>query len=365
MSKLWLIIPFGFFSFFLLTYCSKDPNADIKDIELDIDFVRVDSLMYEASKALQKNPEQDFMDIYKIHLQSERDFLFSWLYLDQLIPKDQWDQPIVDTAIAKNLGPLLADANIYMLLDSVQKIFPYDYPFKERITPPLKRLKKYISDIQIPAFRTHLDGYVPQGDMRMVDQITFLSGQGDEPGFFSFGLHYFMGTDLEFYPQAIPQFQRNRFSEKYLEVLMVESIANGLLPQITPSQQPTLMDQMVRQGIKQYCMQQLLPNTPDSLRLKYTNEQMYWANFYEAKIYKELMGSFFNTDFVTHRDFLTDKPYTTSLSQESAPRLGEYLGWKIVYNYMDRNRDVSLEELVEMTDYEKIFRESRYKPEAR
>ena len=251
-----------------------------------------------------------------------------------------------------------------MLLDTVRQVFPYDYPFAERITPPLKRLKKHIPDVQIPSFKTHLNGYIPQADMRMVDQIAFFPGRGEEAGFFSFGLHYFLGPNLAFYPPQIPQFQRERFSEKYLEVLMAESIATGLLPELTPSQQPTLMDQMVRAGIKQYIMQELLPNTPDSLRLKYTESQMYFADFYEARIYKELMKDFFSTDFIAHRDYLTDKPYTTSLSQESAPRLGEYLGWKIVVNYMERNDEVTLAELIEMDDYEKIFRESRYKPVA-
>ena len=361
MLRIWLHIAFGIVTFLLLTQCDTDPNADIQDIELEIDFSRADSVMWEASAALQENPDMAPMEVYDKFLIHEKGFLGEWVDVRRFLPPNLQNTPKADTFIARTLVPILADSNLFMLLDTVRKVFPYDYPFKERITPALKRLVKYIPDVQIPAYRTHVNGFVAHGDMRQVDQIVFLPVP-DSPGYFTFGLHYFLGAKLPYYPANIPQYQKNRFSEEYLEVLMVESIANGMVPEVSPSQQPTLLDRIIHAGIKQYFVQQILPNTPDTLCLKYTEKQLYWADLYEARIYKELMDDLFDTNFMAHRDYIMDKPYTTSLAQESAPRLGEYLGWKIVSNYMDRHSEVTLDELIETTDYEMIFREARYKP---
>ena len=80
--------------------------------------------MHQASKSLQENPSQDLMEVYHTYLQPERDFLFRWLYLDEMVPPRQWDQPIVDTLIAKNLGPLLADPNILYVIRHCQAGIP-------------------------------------------------------------------------------------------------------------------------------------------------------------------------------------------------------------------------------------------------
>ena len=134
------------------------------------------------------------------------------------------------------------------------------------------------------------------------------------------------------------------------------------VPQIEYNRQPQLIDFMVREGIKQYFVEKMLPHTPDSLRLYYTSEQMYWAEFYEEKNYGFLLDKLFTTDAKTKQDLLGDKPYTSSLSLESAPRIGEYTGWKIVQAYMKRHPEISLDELCSTQDYQKIFRDAKYKP---
>ena len=143
---------------------------------------------------------------------------------------------------------------------------------------------------------------------------------------------------------------------------MVAEIAEGMVAPIDLTRQPTLLDKMIRAGIKQYFMQQLLPHTPDSLRLSYSARQMEWANLYEARIYKELIPHLYKIDFNLHRDFMAEKPYTTQLSLDSAPRVGEFAGWKMVAAYMRLHPEENLESLTERQDYETIFKESRYKP---
>ncbi|MEZ4774131.1 MAG: hypothetical protein R3D00_13185 [Bacteroidia bacterium] len=344
------------FSLVFFISCESDPNADIADVELPLDFFRTDSLMLAASDALVNGGEKDYMKVYTSFLLPEKEFFYQWIGIDEMLRGKPISSEMADTLIAQNIGPLLADPNIYHLLDTVRQVFPYDYDFFKKISPPLKRLVKYIPEVEIPAFRTHVNGYIPEGDLRTADQMVFLGK------YFSFGLHYFLGPNLKYYPVNIPKYQKKRFSSEYLDVMMIHEIAEGMVDPVDLSGQPTLLDQMIREGIKQYFIHQLLPHTPDSLLLLYSEAQMKWANYYEARIYKELSASMYSTDFMVQRDFLTDKPYTTTLSLESAPRLGEFLGWKIVDAYMSKNPQETLGDLIERKDYDAIFKASRYKP---
>ena len=242
------------------------------------------------------------------------------------------------------------------LLDTVRQEFPYDYPIGERLTKPMKRLKRAFPEITLPAFRTHVSGYVPAQEMRQVDQIVPV------PGYFSFGLHYLMGPDFPYYSPTLPGYIKRRFDPMYLEVMAFREIAEGMVAPLPRTHETTLLDDMIREGIKQYFVEQMLPHTPDSMRLLYTAEQMYWANYYEGRIYKTAIDRLFESNFELKQDYLSDKPYTTDLSMESAPRLGEYLGWRVVHSFVERNPDLSLADLCDRQDYETIFHQSKYRP---
>ena len=61
--------------------------------------------------------------------------------------------------------------------------------------------------------------------------------------------------------------------------------------------------------------------------------------------------------------FLTDGPFTSAdgIPQESAPMIGVYTGYKIIENYADKS-GASLEEIMNETDWDKILKESKYRP---
>lgn len=322
------------------------------DVELGVSFRRYDSLMWAASKELLAQPQPDTLAIYQRHLAPGKAFFYAWLSeapADSILPEEE-------RRLASALGAFLSDTALLRLLDTVRLRFPYAYPFQKRLEPPLKRLKHAFPELDIPDLGTHVNGYRSEGDLRTADYLLF------RPGYASFGLHYFLGKDWPYYPAGVAAYQRRRFDPAYLEVLLISDIADGLLAPPDPRKQPRLLDGMVAAGIRQAFLHEMLPQTPDSLLFFYSAPQMEWAEYYEARIYKELIDKFFDTDFMKIRDYLSDKPYTTQLALESAPRIGEFCGWKIVEAYRRRHPEVSIAELCERTDYEAIFREAKYKP---
>ena len=345
---------------FIFSACESNPDADVEGIDVSIDFYRTDSLLWSAARAIQQFPPDQLTDyqataaVIQEHLQPERDYFFEFISDGRYSP----DTPtsIQDSIISLHFMSFLQDSNTYFLLDTIQQAIPYQYPIADRLLYPLKRFVKYFPDIEIPAFRTHVSGYSPDGHPASLDQTDY------SRKFASLGLHYFLGENTRFYSPNIPQFVRRKFDMNFLEVVLAHDLAEGVIRRLDPGRENRLLDQMIYDGVKLYTVKKLLPHTPDSMLLNYSSGQMLWAELYEVKIYNELMPNLYNTDLKMINDYTGQKPYTTHLTIESAPRIGQYAGWKIVDAYMRKNKDIELAKLCQQYSPEEILRDAKYKP---
>jgi uncharacterized protein YjaZ len=67
---------------------------------------------------------------------------------------------------------------------------------------------------------------------------------------------------------------------------------------------------------------------------------------------------------MTLRDFTNDGPFTTAkdFGNGTAPRIGSYIGWRIVKQYMEKNPKITLAQLLKLVDADDILTKSKYKP---
>lgn len=339
--------------------CSSNPNADIEGISLELNLKRMDEPMYQAAKAFKENPKPDTFAIYQKYLSPDREF---WLELSPFFEQITADSLITsgfqDTVLALHYGRFLADTNMMKLLDSIHIRFAPDYPFKETLLPVFKRVVKHFPQAQIPEIRTFVNGYSPPGMRPEIDQ-NFPSASGK---YFGMGLHYWMGERFSFYAPDLPMFIRKRFHPRFMAVSVANQIAEDIVPGVDLRTNPTLLDKAIQLGIKQCVLDALAPNEPDSMKFFYTDKQMYWAEYYEKNIYKEILPKLYVKDFTVHQDYLVEKPFTADLSRESAPRLAQFFGWKVVKAYLKKHPEVTIAQLSEIKDYESIWKNSGYKP---
>jgi uncharacterized protein YjaZ len=61
------------------------------------------------------------------------------------------------------------------------------------------------------------------------------------------------------------------------------------------------------------------------------------------------------------RKYVGEAPFTDAISTKAPGRLGRWLGWNIVEDYVVNN-EISLSDLMAEADAEKIFRQSGYRP---
>jgi len=124
---------------------------------------------------------------------------------------------------------------------------------------------------------------------------------------------------------------------------------------------------MLFEGKVKYFTKALLPEVPDSIIMGYTVAQLKWVSENEAEmwahyaekdmLYKEEPNAFMR--------YLNDGPFTSAdgVPQESAPAIGVWTGWKIVQSYMNNHPEVTLEGLMNENNFDKILKESKYKPD--
>jgi len=340
--------------FFLFVWiclgCQSEEDKQLEKIDYQLEVNRLDVLMEKYSKDIQENPDSSysyFIKYFGKHLEFIRDWNYSFI-----------DTTISDTLISMDFKTFLSDKPTKVLLDSVRKLYPENEPFPY-FEKAIKRLKLYFNDFEFPKVYTYITGYPPPGAPAPIvlekDQL-FITTE-----YWGISLDYFLGTEAD-YHMDIPMYIRKKCRKEYILPAILMKYVNRWQPPLRPETMPTFADRMIHQGIKLYFTKKIAPELPDSLIFSYTPEQMEWVNYFEKNIYNELIPFFFKTDPKATEKYLLDKPFTQGLDRQSPGRLGEFLGFKIVSEYMRNNPQITLEQLVKNTDYHKIIKESKYKP---
>jgi hypothetical protein len=70
----------------------------------------------------------------------------------------------------------------------------------------------------------------------------------------------------------------------------------------------------------------------------------------------------FSKDDDVVRIFIEESPFTKPFGNRSPGRMGQFLGWKIVKEYMKNNPEVTLEQLMQTKDLQIILNRSAFKP---
>ena len=124
-----------------------------------------------------------------------------------------------------------------------------------------------------------------------------------------------------------------------------------------------LLENMLYRGKLMYLCSTLL-DEPEYEVMGYTREQWQWCEKYERQVWNRMMDKrdLFKSEQFVMTSYLNDGPFTSEISQEAPPRIGTWVGWRIIDSYMRHHPEVSMQDLIAQTDAEMLLRESYYKP---
>ena len=332
---------YGFFLIIILFSCSGETRVDVSHIDVDIKIERFDTALdsLRPDNVLAKN--RAWLDRY------------GYFYADYMQYMLEAGNPLDSTQLADVLRRVIETEDFNALKASVYETYPDLSEQEAGLTDAFKHVKYYFPDRTIPRVIAFFSGFAVQSPV------------GKD--YLGIGLDMFLGADSKFYPalrESIPYYLSRRFTPENIVPRTVESyVREELYPQ--NNLDVTLLQHMVYQGKVLYVMDRLMPDVADTLKIGYTTQQWVWTERYEPDIWAWFLQEnlLYEADYNRVQKYLSEAPFTPELGEhnESAPKLGVFIGWQIVQAYMERFPETTLPELLAISEAQEILDGSRYR----
>lgn len=255
-----------------------------------------------------------------------------------------------DTLNIYQLHQFVAEPVNRQLYEMVTEKYPDLSGYEQDFAAAFKRFRYYFPEKELPEISTYVSGLIYELPVQFFDNNMIIA------------LDMYLGADQDVYRRyGIPLYRIERMnSEHIIKDGIYELYYNHFLE--LPGD--NVLQRMIARGKHLYFLDAMLPNTPDHIKIGYPAEKLEWCRSNESNIWAFMVQNelLFATDVLTIRKFFTDGPFTSQFSGESPARIGEWLGWQIIRSYMNHNRQVTLQELIENDDAQMIFSASRYRP---
>ncbi len=326
------ILLFAFISLFVIS-CSTDRlNVDIGTIDVSTKFVNLDStLMQSSDNDLIMNHhefEKSITDIYNYQLG----------YCLQI-------GNISDTAFINSIHQFRSDNAI----DNIEK----------RIHKKFNNLSNNKSKI-INGFK-HLKYHFPKG--KIPSKIVFMNSLFQSNAFcteneIGVGLERYLGKNTDVIKnlptEPFYDWIKESMNSDFLER---DVLCSWIITHYVPEKEGNLAENIVKWGKIIYLTEAALPESKKNIIIRYTQKDYDWALKNEYSIWKFLVDQkyLFKINELIESNFLKEAPFTTGLPSESPDRLGQFIGWRMVSNFMEK-KNVSLSELIK-TPYNTILQE--------
>ncbi len=318
----------------LLSQCGKDNNIpDVSNIDIDMNIIRFEKEMYETDSSQYQQKAKELLTKYNA---------FAKRYTEIMR-----DRPRRDSSDEYILEYLMKGPQMHMLYDTCMALYDDFSSYENEIKEVLKYYQFHFPKMPIPQIYTCLTEFTYQG---------FTDG----PNMLVLSTEYFLGENFSAYQAFAPQYHYRYFREDYWARTVAELLATEMMA-IIP--QNNMLDAMIDNGKKIYITEQLIPYAQDSMLHLYSKEQMQWCEDNEELIWshfvnEDLLYSVKRRDFVK---FISPAPHSPGMPPDAPGRTANYIGWKIIKKYMEKNPQISLEDLANEVDAQKILKDSKYK----
>jgi hypothetical protein len=256
-----------------------------------------------------------------------------------------------DSAFVREMYLRFTNPAIDTLVMETERVFGDLSDLKSQFTEAFSNIKAYYPDFVPPKIQTVISGL--DTDLFLSDSLIIVS------------LDFYLGEGAKYRPKYYEYLLRRYDPEDIVpSCILIKGI--GPLNKTNLSDKTVLAD-MISYGKSFYFAKQVLPCVPDSVFLWYTaeemkgareNEDMIWARLIEDKV-------IYSTSMIDKRNYLGERPFTIQVGEKCPGRIAQWVGWRIVKQYMKSHPETTLPQLMSIDDAQELFRQSRYKPKRR
>jgi hypothetical protein len=326
---------FLFFATFLFVFCAcETERSRLAKVPVTVEVQRFEQDLFSIN-------DENFNEKI-LFLQAKYDEFFT-LFCNNIIE--------VGTPDSLNFKPklleFLSDTSVRQGYEKSQIVFADTKKLDATFTLAFKRFRLHFPHDSIPQVYTFVAGF---------NQSVILAD-----GVVAVGLDKYLGAD--FAPYAQMGFYRYLLRNMYPEKMPNDAIrffAGALFPSPTG----TVLQRIVWEGKLLYFAKQMLPNEPDSSLFGFSHRQIKNCLDNEAYMWDVLVRNqlLFSQNYRDIREMSEEAPFTLRFSQEAPGRAGNWIGYRIVSEYMRHNRDVTLPQLMTNYNAQEILDKSRYNP---
>ncbi len=332
---------------FFLSGCMKDKFSipDVNGIDGSFNLYRMET----ALMSLDTNEIENGLEKLMLDHPS-----FMGIYMNNIMGFSDNENPNIQS---QNVKGFIQDHNIQLLFQAEQIHYNDFSELSAKFEKAFQFYKYYFPEKNIPDIYTFISEYGYQ-------RFIFSDEKGEDA--LGLGLDLFLGSEYP-YQDLIPN---NPAFSSYLirsfdKVHIVKKSIDALVEDIMgEDQENNMLQKMVRNGKKLYIVDHILPFEPDSVITEYTEKQLNWCQENELEMWAYFLKEdlFYETSINKINKYVNPSPNSPGMPTEAPGRTGNYMGWKIVEAFMEKNPNTTLQELVELDDAQKILDISKYKP---
>ena len=322
-----------------LTACGGDEEnlPDVSGIEIELDVRRFEYDLDQASRLDSSlNGAQVLRQAYPV--------FFDSVWLELLLPgkTSLYDSAMVrawneQPALRRLLDSVLLEypAAGGVWLDDLQQAFKYArHYFPEQPTPTIVT---YPSELTLGAFT--------YGDSLL-----------------GIGLDFYLGEGFSAYdPTIVPRYLQRSMNKDHVASRAIEAWVSQVLGE---SPGTRMLDRMLHNGKLLYIKERLLPHVADTAVLGFSESQLTWLRDNELEMWahyldKELL---YETNSSLIGKHVGPSPSAPGMPPEAPGGNANWVGMRIIEQYVERHPDVTLPQLVKLRDSQQLLSESKYKP---
>lgn len=320
----------------ILGSCSSDPlDVDVSDVDFEMSFDRFDQDMFAVESAQEmKSLNEDLIarggELYEF-------------YVGEMLRSGS----VYDDSAGYYLYYFVSDSMIRQSQDDINRVFPNFSNYELQLTEMFKRLKFHLPDASLP-------------NKLITYNSAFNYGVISTDSVIGLGLDMYLGKNNEIISQlGFPVYMKDKMAEEYM---LVDIAHSWIATNVLKDQGETFLDQMIYYGKLRYLIDAMLPELEDHLKIRYTEEEYDFSLASEDDVWLFIMDMnwVYSTDMKVGLRFFEEAPTTVGI-EGSPGRLGQFMGWQMIRQYMEKNPEVTVAELIAETNTAKFLK--TYKPE--
>ena len=337
MKKILAALAFGIIC---LTGCDNNKTYDecvvkpeTESIKINFDFISLqDSFVNVASKQklvdlLTRHPE------IRDNIFRRREYPDDSVFINEIF--NRFNNPHIDT-----------------LLSETNRVFGDLSELKSQFHEAFTNLKFYYPDFNPPKVKTLISGL--DTDLLVTDSLIVVS------------LDFYLGAGAKYRPKMydylLKQFEKQNIVPSCLLIYGISDRYNK-----TDLADKTILADMIAYGKSYYFAKHMLPCVPDSILIGYSADEMKGARENQDLIWARLVEDqvFYSTSHQIKQKYLGERPKTIEVGEKCPGRIAQWVGWQMVSSYAKNHSESDLPTVMKVASADKLFKESKYKPEKR